>query len=197
MPARDASFDEFVSAHVRDLMNTAYLLSCDGSEAEDLVQECLFRVAKHWRRVQAMDLPGAYARRILVNLAIDGGRAQRRRRKELRRASPTGPEADLAEWELVDVSSESAFDMVPERAMLLDALRRLSSRQRAVIVLRYFHDLSEAETGRVLGCGVGTVKASGARGLERLRDIVAPQRAPSQATPRSFNPGGQSDERHG
>lgn len=189
MPTRDASFDEFVSAHVRDLMNTAYLLSCDGAEAEDLVQECLLRVAKRWGRVQAMDLPSAYARRILVNLAIDGGRAQTRRRQELRRAGPTGPEADLAGLDMVDVRSESAFDAIPERAMLLDALRRLSSRQRAVIVLRYFHDLSEAETARVLGCGVGTVKASGARGLERLRDIVAPQRAPSQGNSSQLQPG--------
>ena len=194
MSARDASFDEFVSAHVRDLMNTAYLISCDYSEAEDLVQECLVRVAKRWRRVQAMDLPAAYARRILVNLAIDGGRAQTRRRQELGR---DGRDAELLPFGLVDDRAEAAFSAIPERALLLDALRRLAPQQRAVIVLRYFNDLSEAETAKVLGCSIGTVKSSGARGLERLRDIVAPQRTPSQAPPGRVKPEGQSHERHG
>jgi RNA polymerase sigma-70 factor (sigma-E family) len=194
MPARDASFDEFVSAHVRDLMNSAYLISCDESEAEDLVQECLVRVAKRWRRVQTMDLPAAYARRILVNLAIDGGRAQTRRRQELGR---NGHDAELLPFGLVDNQAEAAFDAVPDRALLLDALRRLAPQQRAVIVLRYFNDLSEAETAKLLGCSIGTVKSSAARGLERLRDIVTPQRAGTVAPPRRFDPERQSHERHG
>lgn len=186
MPSRDASFDEFVAAHVRDLMNTAYLISCDESEAEDLVQECLVRVAKRWRRVQTMDLPGAYARRILVNLAYDGGRAQTRRRQEL---GPGGHDPELLPFGLVDDRAETAFERIPDRALLLDALRRLAPQQRAVIVLRYFNDLSEADTAKLLGCSVGTVKSSGARGLERLRDIVAPQRPRSQGTASQIRPG--------
>jgi hypothetical protein len=83
MPSADGSFDEFVAAQARDLLKAAYLLSRDESDAEGLVQECLVRVAKRWRRVRAINLPAAYARRILVNLAIDDGHRQRRCREEL------------------------------------------------------------------------------------------------------------------
>jgi RNA polymerase sigma-70 factor (sigma-E family) len=182
MPGRDSSFDEFVAAHVRQLMNTAYLISCDESEAEDLVQECLLRVAGRWPRVRAMDLPAAYARRILINLAIDGRRGQVRRRHELGPAGGGGQNAELAEFDLVDDHAQAPFEALGDRAALLDALRRLSPRQRAVIVLRYFEDLSEAETARLLGCGVGTVKGSAARGLDRLREIVGPQRTRDQGS---------------
>lgn len=178
MPFRDSSFDEFVAAHVRDLMHTAYLIVCDESEAEDLVQESLLRVAKRWPRVRAMDRPAAYARRILVNLAIDGARGQTRRRQELDHAAGADPTTEV--WfDVSDGRTEAALDAVAQRGLLLDALRQLSPRQRAVIVLRYFHDLSEAETARLLGCSVGTVKGSSSRGLERLRDLVEPQRTRS------------------
>jgi RNA polymerase sigma-70 factor (sigma-E family) len=180
MPSAAGSFDEFVATQIRDLMNTAYLISGDESEAEDLVQECLVRVAKRWRRVRAMDQPAAYARRILVNLAIDGRRGQTRRRQELAHVARPEQEADLDELDLIDHRAEAAMEAITARSPLLDALRRLSPQQRAVIVLRYFHDLSEAETARLLGCGVGTVKSSTARALERLRDIVEPQRTHSQ-----------------
>lgn len=183
MPDRDVSFDDFVVAHVRGLMSTAYLICCDESEAEDLVQECLLRVANRWRRVRAMEMPGAYARRILVNLAIDGGRGQRRRRAELGNAGSPGLESGLAQSDAIDARAEAAFDAITARAPLLDGLRRLSPQQRAVLVLRYFHDLSEAETARVLGCGVGTVKSSGARGLERLRTMVEPEHVPDHGNP--------------
>lgn len=189
MPTTDASFDEFVGAHVRDLMNTAYLISCDESEAEDLVQECLVRVAKRWRRVRAMDLPAAYARRILVNLAIDGRREQTRRRQELGHVGRVGQDADRTQFDLVDHQAESALDTIAARAPLLDALHRLSPHQRAVIVLRYFHDLSEVETARLLGCGIGTVKSSTARALERLRDIVEPQRTRREDNASQIQPG--------
>jgi RNA polymerase sigma-70 factor (sigma-E family) len=180
MPGVPGSFNEFVVAQIRDLLNTAYLISGDESEAEDLVQECLVRVAKRWRRVRAMDQPAAYARRILVNLAIDGRRRQTRRRQELAHVARTEEETDLGALDLIDHRAEAALEVITARGPLLDALRRLSPQQRAVIVLRYFHDLSEAETARLLGCGVGTVKSSTARALERLRDIVEPQRTDSQ-----------------
>jgi DNA-directed RNA polymerase specialized sigma24 family protein len=66
------SFEEFVQAHAGDLLRTACLITWDDAEAEDLVQECLLRVAKRWRRVRGMQLPLAYARRILINLALPG-----------------------------------------------------------------------------------------------------------------------------
>src|SRR5438067_2161235 len=78
-----ADFDQFVAAHVDDLLRTAYLIVWDEGEAEDLVQECLLKVARRWPRVRRMEQPRAYARRILVNLALDGARGRVQRRREL------------------------------------------------------------------------------------------------------------------
>ena len=76
-------FDEFVATHVDDLLRTAYLIVWEETEAEDLVQECLLKVARRWPRIRRMEQPRAYARRILVNLALDGARGRARRRSEL------------------------------------------------------------------------------------------------------------------
>jgi RNA polymerase sigma-70 factor (sigma-E family) len=156
-------FDEFVAGNLEQLLRTAYLITWDAGEAEDLVQECLFKVARRWPRVRGMAQLGGYARRILVNLALDGARGRARRRAELDEALPVvdGPARDL----LVGLET---------RAELLDALARLTSRQRAVLVLRYFNDLSEAQTAEVLGCSPGTVKSNTSRGLARLREVLAP-----------------------
>lgn len=157
-----ADFDQFVAAHVDDLLRTAYLIVWDEGEAEDLVQECLLKVARRWPRVRRMEQPRAYARRILVNLALDGARARVQRRRELE------PEA---------AASLIAVDPVPileTRAELLEALGQLHERQRAVLVLRYFNDLTEAQVAEVLGCSPGTVKSSASRGLARLREALQP-----------------------
>lgn len=155
-------FDQFVAQHVDGLLRTACLIAWDDSEAEDLVQECLFKVARRWPRVRAMDQPGAYTRRILVNLAIDGAGRRARRRIELTPpASP--PEAP-----------GDPLDPLADRADLLDALAELPRQQRAVLVLRYFNDLTEAQAAAVLGCAQGTVKSSASRGLARLREALAP-----------------------
>ena len=155
-------FEQFVAAHVDDLLRTAYLIVWDEAEAEDLAQECLLKVARRWPRVRRMEQPQAYARRILVNLAVDGARGRARRRSELE------PEA---------VADPIAVDPLPEldlRAELLQALGQLPARQRAVLVLRYFNDLTEAQVAEVLGCPQGTVKSSASRGLARLREALAP-----------------------
>jgi RNA polymerase sigma-70 factor (sigma-E family) len=156
-------FDEFVAGNLERLLTTAYLITWDAGEAEDLVQECLFKVARRWPRVRRMAQPHAYARRILVNLALDGARGRARRRGEL--------------GEVSAVTDGSARDLLVEleaRAELLDALARLTPRQRAVLVLRYFNDLTEAETAEALGCSPGTVKSNASRGLARLREALAP-----------------------
>jgi RNA polymerase sigma-70 factor (sigma-E family) len=153
-------FDEFVVDHVDDLLRTAYLIVWDEAEAEDLVQECLLKVARRWPRVRRMEQPRAYARRILVNLAVDGARGRARRRSELESAAAANP---------------IAVDPLPEfdtRAELLQALGQLPARQRAVLVLRYFNDLTEAQVAEVLGCPPGTVKSSASRGLARLREAL-------------------------
>jgi RNA polymerase sigma-70 factor (sigma-E family) len=155
-------FDEFVAAHVDDLLRTAYLIVWDETEAEDLVQECLMRVARRWPRVRRMEQPRAYARRILVNHALDGARGRARRRSELEPGVATSATA-------VD-----PLAVLDTRAELIDALGRLPARQRAVLVLRYFNDLTEAQVAEVLGCSPGTVKSSSSRGLARLREVLQP-----------------------
>jgi RNA polymerase sigma-70 factor (sigma-E family) len=155
-------FDEFVAAHVDELIRTAYLIVWDKAEAEDLVQECLLKVARRWPRIRRMEQPRAYARRILVNLALDGARHRARRRSELERDAPATPIA-------VD-----PLPAIATRTDLLDALGQLSARQRAVLVLRFFNDLTEAQVAEVLGCSPGTVKSSASRGLARLRESLQP-----------------------
>jgi RNA polymerase sigma-70 factor (sigma-E family) len=149
MARTDADFDEFVAAHVNDLLRTAYLIAWDEVEAEDLVQECLFRVARRWPRVRSMDQPRAYARRILINLATDGARGRARRRVELQPPCASGAERSVDPLAALDTHAE-----------LVEALGRLPPRQRAVLVLRYFHDLTEAQAAEVLGCSPGTSRAT-------------------------------------
>ena len=160
MARTDADFDAFVAAHVNDLLRTAYLIAWDEVEAEDLVQECLFKVARRWPRVRSMDQPRAYARRILINLATDGARSRARRRVELEPPSASSAERSVDPLAALDTHAE-----------LVDALGQLPPRQRAVLVLRYFNDLTEAQAAEVLGCSAGTVKSNASRGLARLREV--------------------------
>ena len=155
-------FDQFVADHVDDLLRTAYLIVWDEGEAEDIVQECLLKLARRWSRIRRMEQPRAYARRILVNLALDGARGRSRRRSELE------PRATAS---LIMVDPLPALD---ERDELFQALGALPARQRAVLVLRYFNDLTEAQVAEVLGCSPGTVKSSASRGLARLREALQP-----------------------
>ena len=120
------------------------------------------KVAHRWPRIRRMEQPRAYARRILVNLALDGARGRARRRSELESGPAVSP---------VAVDPLPAIDM---RAELLQALGQLPARQRAVLVLRYFNDLTEAQVAEVLGCSPGTVKSSASRGLARLREALQP-----------------------
>jgi RNA polymerase sigma-70 factor (sigma-E family) len=156
-------FDDFVAGNLEHLLKTAYLITWDGGEAEDLVQECLFKVARRWPRVRGMAQPRAYARRILVNLALDAAGGRARRRGELDEASAAA-----------DEPARDLLAGLETRAELLDALARVTPRQRAVLVLRYFNDLTEAQTAEVLGCSPGTVKSNASRGLARLREVLAP-----------------------
>jgi len=167
-------FDRFVASHGEQLLRTGYLVTWDMSEAEDLVQECLLRVAKRWPKVRAMDHPDSYARRILVNLALDGAKRHGRRRSELHEGGATPVEA------LVDAlpgaapePSAGGAGAVESRAELFEALGALPQRQRLMLVLRYFADLSEAQAAEALDCSVGTVKSTTSRALERLRGAMA------------------------
>jgi RNA polymerase sigma-70 factor (sigma-E family) len=159
-------FDRFVGCWTDHLLRTAYLVTWDLAEAEDLVQETLLRVARRWHKVRTMDHPVAYARRILVNLAIDGAEQRARRVGELAVPDRAGVE------DQADGRAERDLAAVDSQMELIQALAALSARQRAVIVLRYWADLPEAEVAGILGCSTGTVKSTASRGLARLREVL-------------------------
>lgn len=149
-------FDHFVEEAGGPLMRTVYLIVRDAAMAEDIVQETMLRVARRWPRVRRMRHRTAYARRIAVNLALDERRLQGRER----------PTSELLEPEPTEANHD---DRVEQRLDLMTALSALSPRARAVIVLRYYGDLSEAQVAETLGCSVGTVKTTAWRALETLR----------------------------
>ena len=161
MNERRADFDRFVADSTDALLRTAYLIVGDLGEAEDLVQETLFEVARRWPRVRRMQHPTAYARRILVNRAVGGAKRRARRRQELAADAPP----ELGQPEL-------AGGQIGEHDELIGALAALPPRQRAVIVLRYFLDLPEAEVAAALKCSLGTVKSTASRGLARLEQAL-------------------------
>ena len=148
----DAGYCAWIALRASALRRKAYLLCGDRGHAEDLVQTALMRTARQWRR--AREHPEAYARQVVVNLAKDRWRQLGRRPVE----APL--EADVA---------EPQGDVFGDRDVLLRATRLLPPGQRAVLVLRFFDDLSVAETAAVLGCSTGTVKSQTSRALDNLR----------------------------
>ncbi len=159
-------FEQFVADTAETLLRSAYLIAWDLAEAEDLVQECLLRIARRWPRVRKMEHPAAYARTVLVHLALDEGKRRSRRRTELAPASAV----------LIETNEDDAavhiIGRVEASADLLRALGDLAPRQRVALVLRYFEDLSEAEVATVMGCSLGTVKSTTSRALDRLRGAM-------------------------
>jgi RNA polymerase sigma-70 factor (sigma-E family) len=156
-------FERFVADRTGPLLHTAYLMAGNLAEAEDLVQETMLRVARHWPRVRVMEHPAAYARKILIGVVLDGAVQRTRRAGELAAADSAGT------WEPADTRALRDLDRVETQQELLGALAALPARQRAVVVLRYWEDLPEAEVAEILGCSVGTVKSTASRGLARLR----------------------------
>lgn len=155
------TFEEFVRQCTHRLYRVASLLtSGDLARAEDLVAEALARVYLAWPRLRAGDAYG-YARRTLVNLHTDWWRVSLRRR-EVITDQPFDPGG-----------GPDPAGIVVRRDTVTRSLRRLSRRERAVVVLRYFLDLSERQTAAELGISVGTVKSVNARALAKLR--VAPE----------------------
>jgi RNA polymerase sigma-70 factor (sigma-E family) len=167
----DPSFEAFVEARSAGLLRTAYLLTLDRGHAEDLLQTALLRAARHWRN--AREAPEAYVRTILVNLCRDRRRLLRRRPVE----APLPPDAASAG------GPDSPADQVAERRVVAQALAALPLRQRQVVVLRFYEDLSVTETARLLGFSEGTVKSYTARALSRLRELLADADAADAAQP--------------
>lgn len=149
------AFEEFARAETDALLRSAFLLTGDRHHAEDLVQVALAQVATRWRKIED---PAAYVRRVLYTQSVSWWR--RRRSRVVEKLT-----ADLPERQ-APVTGE------PEVAMMLrKALGRLTARQRAVLVLRFYEDLSETETATRLGCRVGTVKSQTRHALLRLRRL--------------------------
>ncbi len=164
-------FEAFVLGAMDTLFRTGYLMAGDTGDAEDLVQETFIRVARRWNQVESMDHPVAYARRILVNLALDGAERRSRQRAEL---EPTGGRAEMA-----DECAARALRGVDDLAELQRALTELPPRQRAVLVLRYWADLPLAEVAAILGCSAGTVKSTASKGAARLACILTRSDSPA------------------
>jgi RNA polymerase sigma-70 factor (sigma-E family) len=156
--ASDAEqFDEFMASRWPGLVRLAFGLTGDRWLAEDLAQTALASAYAAWWRVRRADDPDAYVRRILINAS------KSRFRRPWVSEMPGGPE------DLPDPAAEDAAADVEERPALLAALAELPPRQRAVVVLRYAEDMSDAQVGALLGCSAGTVRSQAARALAKLR----------------------------
>lgn len=156
--AAEEAFSAFASARAQALARTAYLLTGDHHRAEDLVQTTLFKVAKAWGRIDGE--PEAYARRVMYHEQVSWWR---------RRSNSEVVREDVPERPYVGSDPDA-------RLVLVAALARLTPKQRAVLVLRFFEDLSESQTAEVLNVGVGTVKSQTRHALGRLR-ALAPELA--------------------
>lgn len=160
-------FQAFVAARSAALFRSALVLTGDREAAEDLVQETLERACRKWRVIAEKDAPDLYVRRIMVNLAND---RWRRFRRLVTTSDPgSGDKAALGD----------EFGRVDNRDQLVRALQLLPMRMRTVVVLRYFHDLSDAEIADDLGISPSTVRSQLARGIEKLREQFPTLSAPS------------------
>jgi len=149
------AFSAFALSRWPGLVRLAFGLTGDRWTAEDIAQTALARAYVSWRRVSRADDPDAYLRRILVNTS------NRRFRRHRVAEQPGDPP---------EIAVEGPAALVGERAALLAALRQLPPRQRAVIVLRFWDDLSDAQIAAALGCSRGTVRSQLSRALATLRD---------------------------
>jgi RNA polymerase sigma-70 factor (sigma-E family) len=162
---RDEEFSAYMAARQPSLMRTAYLLTGNQHQAEDLVQTSLAKLYLAWDRVHDRESVDAYVRRILVNEHNSVWRRAWKRREVATDRPPEAPTRD-------------EYDE-GRSAALWDVVQTLPKRARAVVVLRYYEELTEAETADLLGISVGTVKSQASRALAALRE-----RAPQELDPR-------------
>lgn len=153
-----AEFTEFVEARLDRWRRTAYLLSRDWHTADDLVSVMIGKLYRGWRKISRVENVDAYAHRMLTRVWLDETRKPWRRREV---AAERLPEGGL-----------SPSYAVEDRETLWQLLGSLGSRQRAVVVLRFYLNLSVEETAEILGIAQGTVKSQSARGLETLRGLA-------------------------
>jgi RNA polymerase sigma-70 factor (sigma-E family) len=156
-------FEEFAATRLPAVLRFAGVLTADRALAEDVVQEVLIRASKRWDRLETLDHPELYVRKMIVNEYL----SWRRRNWRL---LPTGTAIETDDRESPDHAREHA-----ERDALLTELGKLPRRQRTVLVLRYYQGLSDAEIADVLGCKPGTVRGYAFRGLAALRVELSPR----------------------
>ena len=152
----DDGFAEFVTQWSPALLRVAFLLTSDRGEAEDLLQTALLKTSRHWGRLNDREAAYAYVRRVLVTTHT----SWRRRRRVHEVLLDQFPDHPTGEPTAIDAG----------RA--LQALEQLPPRMRAVVVLRCYEGLTEAETADALGCSLGSVKSQASRGLARLRELL-------------------------
>ena len=169
--AGPAEFSVFVRVHSTALLRSAYLLTGDRLEAEELVQDTLVRLYPNWSRVVAADVPLAYVRRSLTNNFLNARR--RRSAGDLLFAEPPEQPYEL------DLGSR-----LSDRQLVRQLLDGLPARQRAVLVLRFFEDLEDTEIASIIGCRRGTVRSIISRGLQQLRAETERQ---AESRPRQTN----------
>jgi RNA polymerase sigma-70 factor (sigma-E family) len=171
MDAREADYALFVRTRTHALLRSAYLLTGDQHLAEDLVQEALARTHRSWHRLERPENAEAYARKVMYHAQVSLWR-----RPRVTEVSPGALDPEPA-------GADPADDTV-QRLTLRRALLTLTAKQRAVIVLRFFEDRTEAEAAQLLGVSVSTVKTQTGRALERLRTLLPDLRVLTQEQPR-------------
>ncbi|MGC4759947.1 SigE family RNA polymerase sigma factor [Micromonospora trifolii] len=159
MSDRDEAFAEYFAARAGAMRGTAYLLCGDWHRAEDLVQTAFVKLYGVWNRISRHEVLDSYVRQILIRTFLD-----ERRRGWWRRERVGGEDAEQT----------APPDSPESRLVLLQALARVAPRQRAVLVLRYWEDLSIEDVAALLECSPGTVKSQAARGLDTLRGLLTP-----------------------
>ena len=166
-------FREFMVSRWPDLVRLGYALTGDRWLAEDLAQTALAGACTAWWRVSRADDPDAYVRKMLIN--ANNRRFRRRRPREEARALADTPLPDAASSDraLPDPALADPAVVAGQRSDLMEALRELPPRQRAVVVLRYWADLSDAQVAALLGCSEGTVRSQAWRALAKLRTSAA------------------------
>jgi RNA polymerase sigma-70 factor (sigma-E family) len=181
--AANAEFSEFMQGRWSQLVRLGYGLTGDQQLAEDLAQTALARAYASWSRVRRTGNPDAYVRRIMIN----ANHSRFRKRRVPERLTGTLPEGSTAD--AVDPTVRH-----DDRAVLLAALATLPEGQRAVVMLRYWMDLTETETAAALGCSVGNVKSQASRALAKLRLSAALAGVLTEGP--TLTPEGMSHEQH-
>jgi RNA polymerase sigma-70 factor (sigma-E family) len=164
LQSEDEGLTVLYTTHYRDLVRLAAFLTGDRDNAEEIVQDAYVRVHGSWRRVREQDKAEAYLRTTVVNLS----RSRLRHRQVTTRYRPE-PLPDAA-------SAETGALEHVQREAVLDALHALPRRQREAVVLRYYGDLSEAQTAEAMGCSVGSVKSHTSRAMAALRPLLEDRR---------------------